>query len=122
MVWNCAASPLYKAVERNNSTAPQLKCGSTPPPCGQPAATCQSEKQPQQKCRAATECSQPTPCPKHCCEAPPKCVHNCGKNGSQLQTLFQDRDFLLLAAVMLMLLHEKADTKLILALAFVIFS
>ena len=36
--------------------------------------------------------------------------------------LFRDRDTLLLAAVLLILLHEKADMKLILALAFVIFS
>jgi|GEM_PF-6538241 len=36
--------------------------------------------------------------------------------------LFHDRDTLLLAAVLLILLHEKADMKLILALAFVIFS
>lgn len=118
MVWNGAASPLYKAVERNNSTAPQLKCDSTPPPCCQPAAPCKSEKQPEQECRTATECCQPKPCPKHCCNATP---HN-RNNGGMLPQIFQDRDFLLLAAVMLMLLHEKADTKLILALAFVIFS
>lgn len=36
--------------------------------------------------------------------------------------LFRDRDMLLLAAVLLILLHEKADMKLIIALAFVIFS
>lgn len=43
-------------------------------------------------------------------------------NSQPFSQLFRDRDTLLLAAVMLILLHEKADTKLILALAFVIFS
>lgn len=40
---------------------------------------------------------------------------------SPLSQLAQDRDMLLLLAVLLILLHEKADTKLIMALAFVIF-
>lgn len=40
---------------------------------------------------------------------------------SPLPQLLQDRDTVLLLAVLMMLLHEKADTKLVLALAFVIF-
>ncbi len=40
---------------------------------------------------------------------------------SPLSQLMQDGDTLLLLAILLVLLHEKADTKLIIALAFVIF-
>ncbi len=39
-----------------------------------------------------------------------------------LSALLKDRDMLLLAAVMLILMHEKADKKLIFALAFVLFA
>ena len=38
------------------------------------------------------------------------------------ETLFKDRDALLIAVMLLILMHEKADKKLILALAFVLFS
>lgn len=61
-------------------------------------------------------------------EAPPErpCqtneIHSHGQSGSPLSKLVQDRDILLIAAILLLLVHEKADTKLILALAFVIFS
>lgn len=61
------------------------------------------------------------------CELPPK-PHKCAEKAhrtasySPLSQLTQDRDMLLLLAVLLVLMHEKADTKLILALAFVIFS
>ncbi len=81
MVWNGAASTLYKAVERHNTAE------GTPPH---------------------------KPCPRsgnvHKTSAP-----------SPLSWLTQDSDMLLILAVMLVLMHEKADMKLIMALAFVIF-
>ena len=60
------------------------------------------------------------------CEPPPepcRCSEKVHKSAvpSTLSQLTQDRDMLLLLALMLVLLHEKADTKLIMALAFVIF-
>lgn len=39
-----------------------------------------------------------------------------------LSALLRDKDMLLLTAAILILMHEKADKKLILALAFVLFS
>lgn len=54
--------------------------------------------------------------------APESCIHTPKQqSASPLQELMRDRDMLLILAVLLLLLHEKADTKLILALAFVIF-
>lgn len=65
--------------------------------------------------------------PPHICEPEPEPEPlRCNKaynpiNPSPLSQLTQDKDMLLLLAVLLVLLHEKNDTKLILALAFVIF-
>lgn len=66
--------------------------------------------------------------PQHICEPPPEppcCneahTHTPSRGSSPLSQLTQDKDMLLLLAVVLVLLHEKADTKLIMALAFVIF-
>ena len=53
------------------------------------------------------------------CEPPPRRQM---RQPDMLTELMNDRDFLLLAALMLILMHEKADKKLILALAFVLFS
>lgn len=62
------------------------------------------------------ESHEPPPEPCRCSEQ----VHKTAPS-SPLSQLAQDRDMLLLLAVLLVLLHEKADTKLIMALAFVIF-
>lgn len=56
--------------------------------------------------------------PEPCCA---KAVHSSTMHSSAPLKQSIDRDMLLIAAVLLILLHEKADTKLILALAFVIF-
>lgn len=105
MVWSSAGSTLYRAVERHNSAMEQPQSPQTD--------------------------SAPPPEPKH--EAPPQspqreksapesCIHTQKQQGaSPLQGIMQDRDTLLILAVLLLLLHEKADTRLILALAFVIF-
>ncbi len=95
MVWNSASSTLYKAVERHNSEAVQ--------PTQDEVKHC---------CEPPPQNSEP---PKCICTAPPQ------QNG-MLSELLKDRDFLLIAALMLILMHEKADNKLILALAFVLFS
>lgn len=58
-------------------------------------------------------------------EPPPEPHYSAQKihkaQSSPLSQLIQDKDMLLLLAVLLVLLHEKADTKLIMALAFVFF-
>ena len=59
---------------------------------------------------------EPSPGPPHYNKA-----HTPSHRSSPLSQLTQDKDMLLLLAVLLVLLHEKADTKLIMALAFVIF-
>ena len=111
MVWYNGGSALEKAVERHNSGGDihERECG------------CASQDVNDRPCPAseAEECN----CSEPRCYAAPKC---CGRHnepqGGLLTSLTKDRDFLLLAAVMMILMHEKADKKLILALAFVLFS
>lgn len=103
MVWNSAGSTLYKAVERHNSAMEQPQQGGGAPP--------------QKPKREA-----PPQSPQREKSAPDNCVHTVRQtDSSPLQRLMQDRDMLLILAVLLLLLHEKADTKVIIALAFVIF-
>ncbi len=68
-----------------------------------------------------------TPEPQHSEHSPSQGMPRCTEQHrsqpqSMLSGLLQDKDFLLLAAVMLILMHEKADNKLIMALAFVLFA
>lgn len=55
-------------------------------------------------------------------EVTEKCCPSPERPKGPLEMLFNDRDAMLLAALLLILMHEKADKKLILALAFVLFS
>lgn len=98
MVWYNGGSALEKAVERHNSGAalPERDCG---------CAAEEHSPPPQEKCPESRQCS---------CTAQPQ--------GGMLAALTKDRDFLLLAALLLILMHEKADKKLIMALAFVLFA
>ncbi len=103
MVWSNAGSTLYRAVERHNSAMEQPQSPQTdsapPEPKHEAPQSPQREK-----------------------SAPESCIHTPKQQStSPLQELMRDRDMLLILAVLLLLLHEKADTKLILALAFVIF-
>lgn len=117
MVWNSAGSTLYKAVERHNSAMEQPQFpqenGAQPlPKSGGGEPFTQSENAPQSAC----------PCEEAEKSAPENRIHTPRQQGaSPLQGIMQDRDTLLILAVLLLLLHEKADTKLIIALAFVIF-
>lgn len=95
MVWNSNSSTLYKAVERHNNAewiAPE-------------------------KNASAQERETFSPPPYE--EPHKKHVHNIQQN-SPISGLLQDRDALLITALILILMHEKADTKLILALVFVL--
>lgn len=96
MVWNSEQSPLYRSVEQFNSgSAKEL-----PPPLAEPE--CDS-------------CAAPPPCQDKCM--------NCQHRGAQqgfLQKLTSDRDFMLIAALIILLWHEKADIKLIAALVYIL--
>lgn len=91
MVWKSAGSTLYTAVERHNAATYE------PAP--------------------STEAKPKREAPEECCHAPEKHVQN---GTFRLERIFQDRDLMLIAALILLLMHEKADNKLIIALAFVL--
>ena len=125
MVWTAEDSPLYKCVEKFNSTP----CGECPPKAPEPECSVTDKKpEPQPECCSHAQCSCPEPEQKRCersqtdfprrnaAPAPPP--HS--TPGSLLQKITGDRDFMLIAALIILLLHEKADMKLIAALAFII--
>lgn len=93
MVWEPERSPLYKSVEEFNSSAPEQGRAEAPAP---------------------EERRAPPPPPQ--CAPPPKPAGQ----ASFLQRVTSDRDFLLIAALILLLWHEKADIKLIAALAYIL--
>lgn len=98
MVWKNAREGLYSAVERNNAgvDAPRDRAPEKPP-CGNAPRDRSPEKPP-------------------CGNAPQRCTHP----PDPLRALMSDRDALILVALIILLVHEKADMKLILALAFVL--
>ena len=105
MVWNSAGSTLYKAVERHNNGTAAEKQHFSP-------ASVQHEQHHNEAPHTESRCQhEPVHCPK--CASAPK--------HSGIEALLQDKDFVLLAGLILLLMHEKADSKLILALAFVLF-
>ena len=60
---------------------------------------------------------------ENCAEKCPKFTENCCKNcpkNDPFSRLFSDKDFLLIAGLILVLLNEKADMKLVLALVIVL--
>lgn len=106
MVWRNAREELYSAVARNNSAV------LTPPD-------------------AAVVVKREPPAPQHSSggNAPRTAPQNAGGNAPHtaphppadpFRALLSDRDALILIALILLLLHEKADIKLIGALAFVL--
>jgi len=98
MVWRAEQSPLYQSVERFNSGTGGTECG------------CKTE-----------EYSQTADCSEKQRRQPEQFVRN-GTNsgGNMLQRIMSDKDALLIVALILLLWHEKADMKLIAALAFVL--
>ena len=77
-------------------------------------------------CEKCAEVPRETERPPICEDCPRRCP-KCGKplpahKPSTLEALLTDKDTLLLAALILLLWHEKADVKLIGALAFILFS
>lgn len=146
MVWTAGESPLYNCVEKFNNTPREERGAPAGTPCGKQidlrsdssqkpcedseTCRCDSAQKPHSEpetCRcdsAQKPCGEPE---KFCCgretgrdsPAPPKPQMSSAK-GNFLQRITGDRDFMLIAALILLLLHEKADMKLIAALAFII--
>lgn len=141
MVWDTTQSTLYTlsgAVERHNADlegtpkakAPAAESGLMPekdcppdergqsldaprPPLREPAPVKPENEHGDDTARAALPCGGcPRPCPR-CKPVPPK---------GPLESLLNDKDALLLAGLILLLWHQKADMKLIAALAFILLS
>lgn len=116
MVWNSTQSALYKAVDDYNSSVNTGEniadnyAGKTPRKC----AGINPENCAKKPCENYTE--NCTDFGRKNCENDCK---NCPKNDA-FSRLISDRDFLLVAGIILILLNEKADFKLILALAIVL--
>lgn len=112
-------SELYEELARSEP--------SPPPPPDPPAAPIRARTEriaPCESCAEAPKKAEHTPFP---CEDCPRRCPKCGKplparKPSTLEALLADKDTLLLAALILLLWHEKADIKLIGALAFILFS
>lgn len=108
MVWNTEQSPLYQSVEKFNGGSCQKQeaeesdressCEKPePPPELHDRSRCKPDQQPRSEYRSSSSYS-----------------------GNLIQRITSDRDFMLIAAMILLLWHEKADMKLIAALAFVL--
>ena len=113
MVWTAGESPLYKCVEKYNNT-PREERETDRQPSRELEQHCACSEKPSRepetdRRREDTRCAPPPPKPRES-SAP----------GNLLQKLTGDRDCLLILALIVLLLHEKADMKLIAALAFII--
>lgn len=126
MVWQTSQSPLYKAVESFNNSNRQIE-----PACDIPKAEpCapKLERKNSEPCERATsepcepKCERPVsePCGCKPKSAPQEYPHKPAQNGNFLQAMFGDKDMLLIAALIIILMHEKADMKIIIALGFIL--
>lgn len=98
MVWRAEQSPLYQSVERFNSGTGGTECG------------CKTEERSQTADHSEKQCRQPEQFIRN----------NANGGGNMLQRIMSDKDALLIVALILLLWHEKADMKIIAALAFVL--
>ena len=146
MVWNSTQSALYKAVDDYNSSVISgenhsrnciennlEKCTEkVPENCSKIDVNFDpkiGEKSERISCeKTAENCSKNCAnfkekidenCTEKCSKFTENFCKNCPKNDT-FSRLFSDKDFLLVAGLILVLLNEKADMKLILALAIVL--
>ena len=124
MVWNSTQSALYKAVDDFNSSANQCEniCENYTEKIPQKFIENNPEKCAQKSRENCTEkCTdfEGKKCEKNARNFCENDCKNCPKN-DVVSRLFSDRDFLLVAGLILILMNEKADFKLILALAIVL--
>ncbi len=117
MVWTAEQSPLYKSVEKFNSVKiPERVSGSAEKKSDIPHSEPTRNSEEDNNHAAEREFLRERPK-----SSPPPCDRvNSVNSGNLLQRITGDRDFMLIAALILLLLHEKADMKLIAALAFII--
>ncbi len=105
MVWNANQSALYSAVERYNSGIADTH---------EPR---QHEKTKKPEPRSENNVREkPQETPKKPGAGYPRNI----PRRNPLEAVFYDRDMLLIAALIIILIHEKADSRLIAALAFVL--
>ncbi len=104
MVWNTDQTALYSAVERYNSSL-----ADTPEPRRQ-----EKPEKPRQRPENSVP-EKPRDIPVKQSGYPQNIPRR-----SLLESLFSDRDMLLIAALIIILMHENADKRLIAALAFVL--
>lgn len=111
MVWNTAQSALYKAVDDFNSRENQSgKYGEN---CPQKEPDFHTQKNNENESKNYSRNSSK--------KYSQNCPKSCQKN-DPFSRIFSDRDFMLIAGLILILLNEKADQKLIFALLFVLLS
>jgi len=107
MVWNTDQTALYSAVERYNSGLDAASGSSRHERPKKPEKTGQRPENP--------ACEKPQNIPGKQNEF----LRSIPRR-SPLETIFSDRDMLLIAALIIILMHENADKRLIAALAFVL--
>ncbi len=96
MVWNSSQSSLYRAVEAHNQTLIQSR-----------ECSCEEKPPHSESCR----CEKNTSHEMHC--------RQINSNQNFIAQLLSDSDTLLLAALLMVLIHEKADKNLIIAIALI---
>lgn len=121
MVWCGESSPLYGAVLKHNDSVNQTneeQCGIKPnaqsTACAAPC--CEKEISP---CEKADCCHDAKAQPKEYSKQQRRNAHMTSPAGF-VSGLMSDKDSLLLIAVIILLMNENADKKLILALAYVL--
>lgn len=118
-------TPLTKRCINPGQTDCPSPHTSQPKPMSEPVRARTERVGTCEKCEEAPK--EERSAPRICEECPLRCP-KCGKPlpaqkaSNPLEALFSDKDTLLLAALILLLWHEKADIKLIGALAFILFS
>ncbi len=121
MVWKTTQSAFYRAVDSFNND--EKKCENRCTPCKEkryekncgnspekrPENGCENHRRNEEYRRPNVQCSRGCP---HCR------VYR--KQPAPLARMFSDNDMLLIAGLILILMRQNADQKLILALAFVL--
>lgn len=114
MVWQAAQSGLYSAVERNNRFVLSPQNAAVVVKESPKQAESKLPQEPSSAAQHSTSASEDNR------QALPQSGERSSSHNNQLRALFSDKDALILAALILLLWHEKADIKLITALAFVL--
>lgn len=108
MVWNNAASPLYKAVIKHNESGSDFSKQCAEPPPREPT-----------RCESPSHEPTRSELPRGQSEKPCGFKTNSPKR-PVLSALTQNPDFMLIAALIYILIRENADKSLILALVMIL--